>query len=125
LSDKTSDIIFSVEGIMPKKPRSYSKPSDKPEVMAELSQSIPMIVRIHKEGCPACENSEKPWQDFCDQSKGLRIIQVEEQAMPPQIMKGIEGFPTYAVHQGGQSWHHTGALMNAGDIQELIDSHPA
>lgn len=110
---------------MPKKPRSYSKTSDQPNVMAELSKTIPIIVRIHKQGCPACENSEKPWQDFCDQSKGIRIVQVEEQAVPPQIMKGIEGFPTYAVHKDGQSWHHTGALMDTGAIQSLIDSRPA
>lgn len=110
---------------MPKKPRSYTKPSDKAKVMAEMSRSIPIVVRIHRIGCPACENSEEPWQQFCDQSKGIRIVQVEEQAVPPQIMKGIEGFPTYAVHKDGKSWHHTGALMDAGAIQALIDSHPA
>lgn len=93
--------------------------------MAEMSQSVPMIVRIYKDGCPACANSEEPWQQFCDQSQGVRIIQVEEKAMPPEIMKGIEGFPTYAVHKDGESWHHTGALMDGEEIQSLIDSRPA
>jgi len=111
---------------MPKKAKSYTKPSDQKAVLAEMSQSVPMIVRIHKTGCPACENSEEPWQEFCDQSPpGIRIVEVEEQAVPPQIMKGIEGFPTYAVHKGGKSWHHTGALMDAGAIHDLIDSHRA
>jgi hypothetical protein len=119
-------IIFSREGIMPKKARAYSKRSDQPKVLSELSQSVPMIVRIHKTGCPACENSEDAWQDFCDKSPpGMRIIQVEEQALPAKIAAGIEGFPTYAVHKGGKSWHHTGALMDAGAIQEFIDNHQA
>jgi DnaJ-class molecular chaperone len=108
---------------MPKKAKSYTKPSDQKAVLAEMSQSVPMIVRIHKTGCPACENSEDAWQEFCDQSKGIRTVQVEEQAVPPQIMKGIEGCPTYAVHKNGNSWHHTGALMDAGAIEDLIDSH--
>jgi hypothetical protein len=51
-------------------------------VMAEMSRSVPMIVRIHKQGCPACENSEDAWKEFCDKSKGIRIVQVEEQAVP-------------------------------------------
>jgi len=110
---------------MPKDPRSYTKPSDQRMVMAEMSRSVPMIVRIHKQGCPACENSEDAWKEFCDTSKGIRIVQVEEQAVPPGIMKGIEGFPTYAVHKNGKSWHNTGALMDAGAIEQLIDSHQA
>ena len=111
---------------MHKKAKSYTKQSDQKAVLSEMSQSVPMIVRIHKVGCPACEMSEEPWQEFCDQSPpGMRIIQVEEQALPPQVMKGIEGFPTYAVHKDGKSWHHTGALMDAGAIEDLIDSHQA
>jgi len=104
---------------MPKDPKSYTKPSDQRIVMAEMSRSVPMIVRIHKQGCPACVNSEDAWKEFCDKSKGIRIVQVEEQAVPPGIMKGIEGFPTYAVHKNGKSWHHTGALMDADAIEEL------
>lgn len=111
---------------MPKKAKSYSKTSDQPKVMSEMSQDIPMIVRIHKIGCPACEMSKEPWEDFSDKSPvGIRVIEVEEQALPPQIANGITGFPTYAVHKGGKNWHHTGALMDAGAIQELIDSHQA
>jgi hypothetical protein len=110
---------------MPKKAKSYTKQSDQKSVLAEMSQTIPMIVRIHKTGCPACEMSEEPWQDFCDQSKGIRTVQVEETAMPPRLMQGIEGFPTYAVHKDGKSWHHTGALMDAGAIEDLIENRPA
>jgi hypothetical protein len=111
---------------MPKKAKSYTKQSDQKAVLAEMSKEVPMVVRIHKVGCPACEMSEEPWQDFCDRSPpGVRLIQVEETAMPPQLMKGIEGFPTYAVHKDGKSWHHTGALMDAGAIEDLIESHPA
>jgi len=109
---------------MPKKAKSYTKPSDQGMVLSEMSKSIPMIVRIHKTGCPACENSEEPWQEFCDRSPpGLRVIEVEASALPPQIADGVEGYPTYAVHKGGESWHHTGALMDAGSIEDLIDSH--
>jgi hypothetical protein len=111
---------------MPKKAKSYKKPSDQRMVLSEMSKSIPMIVRIHKTGCPACEMSEQPWQDFCDRSPpGLRVIEVEANALPSQIADGITGYPTYAVHKSGKSWHHTGALMDAGAIEELIDSHPA
>lgn len=109
---------------MPKKAaRSYSKSSDQKKVMEELSKPIAMVVRFRKDGCPACEMSKKPWESFCDQAPpGIRLVDVEEKALPPSIASGIEGFPTYAVHKDGTSWHHTGALMDAGAIQALIDN---
>ena len=104
--------------------KTFKKSSEQANVRRELSQDAPMILRIHRESCPACQMSEKPWQDFCKQGvPGFMLIEVEEQAMPPELMKSITGFPTYAVHnKHGKSKHHTGALMSLEDIRKFVNT---
>lgn len=105
------------------KPKSYTKPSDKPEVLRELSKDEPMLVRIYSKTCGACMMSEKPWKEFCKTSPpGIQVIEVEHDAVPDDVMMGVEGFPTYALHtKDGDNIHHTGALMDPRDIQKFIE----
>jgi len=105
------------------KPKSYTKPSEKPEVLKELSKDEPMIVRIYSKTCGACIMSEKPWKEFCKMSPpDIQVMEVEQDAVPDDVMTGVEGFPTYALHtKNGDNKHHTGALMDPKEIQKFIE----
>jgi hypothetical protein len=104
------------------KPKSYTKTSEKPKVMEELSQDTPMIVRIYSRTCGACQMSEKPWKAFCNSAPPeFKVVEVEQEAVPDDVMMGVEGFPTYALHtKDGDNKHHTGALMSPGEIHKFI-----
>uniref|UniRef100_A0A6C0CKN3 Thioredoxin domain-containing protein n=1 Tax=viral metagenome TaxID=1070528 RepID=A0A6C0CKN3_9ZZZZ len=104
------------------KPKSYTKPSDKAKVLEEMSQDVPMIVRIYSKTCGACQMSEKPWKAFCNGSPpDIKVLEVEQEAVPDDVMMGVEGFPTYALHtKDGENKHHTGALMTPDDIRTFI-----
>jgi len=104
------------------KAKSYTKPSDKKDVMSELSQDVPMIVRIYSKTCGACQMSEQPWKTFCSSPPpDIKVVEVEQDAIPDEMLPGIEGFPTYALHtKDGKNTHHTGALMSPDDIRTFI-----
>ncbi|NBR61131.1 hypothetical protein EB118_05295 [bacterium] len=107
------------------KTKKYTKKTDRKKVKEELSKDVPMLIRIYRETCPACQMSEKPWREFCEKKSpsGFTIVEVEEEAMPPEMMTGITGFPTYAIHgKDGENKHHTGALMSPSDIEEFIET---
>lgn len=110
--------------IMPSNIRKYTKRDEQIKVKQELSKDVPMIVRIHRKTCPACQMSEKPWQDFCKRGvPGFILLEIEETAMPVDMMNGISGFPTYAVHnKNGENKHHTGALMSPADILKFVNT---
>jgi len=94
------------------KPKSYTKPSEKPEVLKELSKDEPMIVRIYSKTCGACIMSPPD----------IQVMEVEQDAVPDDVMTGVEGFPTYALHtKNGDNKHHTGALMDPKEIQKFIE----
>jgi Thioredoxin len=106
-----------------KQMKKYTKSSDREEVKKELSKDVPMIIRIYRETCPACQMSEKPWKEFCEKQapQGFSIVEIEEEAMPLEMMNGIQGFPTYAIHdENGENRHHTGALMNPSEIEDFV-----
>lgn len=104
------------------KPKSYTKPTEKEAVLQELSQDVPMLVRIYSKTCGACQMSEKPWKAFCNSAPSdIKIMEVEQEAVPNDVMMGVDGFPTYALHtKEGENKHHTGALMTPGDIHKFI-----
>jgi hypothetical protein len=106
------------------KPKSYTKSTEKDVVKEELSKDIPMIVRIYSKTCGACQMSEKPWKEFCKSSPpDMKVVEVEQDAVPDDVMAGVDGFPTYALHtKDGENKHHTGALMNPADIHKFIEA---
>lgn len=108
---------------MPTKVKKYTKKSERDKVLKELETDGPTIVRIHRRTCPACQMSEEPWKRFCKQGvPGFVILDIEEEALPPEVLNGIQGFPTYAVHDSeGKNKHHTGALMSPEDIEEFVE----
>ena len=73
------------------KKKSYSKESDKVKVEQELKETSPIVVRFHKQGCPACQMSQPAWDEF---SRGMeptmyRIVEIEENAIPPNILAKV------------------------------------
>ena len=68
------------------------------------------------------DQSEKPWKAFCNSAPSdIKIMEVEQEAVPNDVMMGVDGFPTYALHtKEGENKHHTGALMTPGDIHKFI-----
>ena len=104
--------------------RTYSKEEQKDQVYKELSKQQPTIVFIHKEGCPACKIARGAWEKFAETSpSNFRVLEVEEKALPPVFLNRITGFPTYAVQNDRNIFHHTGAIMDPAGITELIDNH--
>jgi len=63
--------------------------------------------------------SEKPWDEFCRRPpSGMTVLSIEEKAIPPEVMSGISGFPTYAVlGKNGGKKHRTGAMMSVEEIE--------
>jgi thiol-disulfide isomerase/thioredoxin len=101
--------------------KKFSSESDQSAVKRELSKNTPMVVRFHKESCPACMMSEKTWDEFARKPPaGMKVLSIEEKAIPPEVMGGISGFPTSAVlGKNGGKKHHTGAMMNVTDIEKF------
>jgi hypothetical protein len=66
--------------------------------------------------------SDTPWKAFCNTAPpDMQVMEVEKDAVPDDVMTGVDGFPTYALHtKQGENKHHTGALMTPGDIHKFI-----
>ena len=95
------------------KKRSYKKKSDHRRVRKELTDTTPIVIRFYKSTCPACQASEPAWNQFCDSAPpGYRVVEVEEEAIPPEILSGISAFPTYAKLDGKGPAHTVGAITD-------------
>jgi|APCry1669189369_1035219.scaffolds.fasta_scaffold36372_2 Thioredoxin len=104
---------------------SYTSESQQEKVRDELRDTSPIVVRFYKESCPACQMSKMPWKQFCSQfsQPSLRILEVEEQAIPPEVLANITAFPTYAKYNEDDSpriVHSVGAITDASDIPKKL-----
>ena len=102
--------------------QSFTSEKDKPRVKKELEDSSPVVVRFYKATCPACLMSKGAWDGFCASmtSSPYRVLEVEEVAIPDDILRGISAFPTYAKHDKKGSTHTTGAIMDPSMIKEKL-----
>ena len=100
------------------KKRSYIKEKDMSKVRQELENSSPIIVRFYKASCPACQMSKGAWDSYADSmmASPYRMIEVEEDAIPEEVMTGISAFPTYAKHDQKGSSHTVGAILEPAEI---------
>ena len=104
------------------KKKSYSKESDKVQVEQELKETSPIVVRFHKQGCPACQMSQPAWDEF---SRGMeptmyRIVEIEENAIPPNILKSISAYPMYAKDDEKGPFHSVGAILDSDQISKKL-----
>ena len=89
--------------------KSLKKASQKKEAAKVLQQDEPMIVLFYRESCPACRAARPMWNDFCrDGVPGYQLVEMEEEAIPPEVLENIVAFPTYAVHDEDGNRHVTG-----------------
>ena len=102
--------------------KSFTSEKDKGRVKNELEDSSPVVVRFYKATCPACLMSKGAWEGFCASmiSSPYRVLEVEEVAIPDDILLGISAFPTYAKHDKKGSAHTTGAIMESESIKEKL-----
>jgi hypothetical protein len=104
------------------KKRSYIREKDKHKVAQELENSSPIVVRFYKATCPACQMSKGAWDSYADSmsSSPYRIVEIEESAIPEDVLKGISAFPTYAKHDQKGSSHTVGAILVPSDISKRL-----
>ena len=104
------------------KKKSYSKESDKVKVEQELKETSPIVVRFHKQGCPACQMSQPAWDKF---SRGMeptmyRIVEIEADAIPQNILNRISAYPTYAKDDNKGPSHSVGAILDSDQISKKL-----
>jgi len=107
---------------MPPKKKSYTKKADQKHVKQELEKTSPIIVRFYRETCPACQMSRPAWEQFCGEMEPsqYRLVEVEEEAIPLEILQGISAFPTYAKHDQNGSGHTVGAVLTPADLHKKL-----
>jgi hypothetical protein len=77
-----------------------------------------IITRYYMIGCPACEMSKTPWEEF-KQKSNVKVVEVESANLPPSAK--VEAFPTYVVRKHGkETKRHQGAIMSSGEISRLL-----
>jgi len=104
------------------KKKSYKTEKQRKAAEKELKDDTPIIVFFHKDGCPACINARPAWESFSKEMapSKYRIVDIEEQAVPLEVMEGITGFPTYAKDDEGGSHAVTGSITNPADIPKKL-----
>lgn len=102
--------------------KSYTRPAEAAKVKQELEDASPIVVRFYRATCPACHMSAPAWERFCsDMASGpYRIVEVEEAAIPSDVLAGISAFPTYAKHDGKGSSHAVGAILDPAQIKTKL-----
>lgn len=103
------------------KAKTFKKASDKEKVRELLKSDAPMVIRIYRESCPACQASEKAWKEFCGESRPYTAIAIEEVAIPEEMLKTIEAFPTYAKHDKNGNHHVVGVQKDLAKALRLMD----
>lgn len=103
------------------KSKTFKKVSDKERVRELLKTDTPMVIRIYRESCPACQASEKGWKDFSAETRPYLAIAIEEVAIPDEMMETIEAFPTYAKHDKKGNRHVVGVQKDLVKALGLVD----
>jgi hypothetical protein len=104
------------------KKKSYQTEKHRKAAEKELKNETPIIVFFHKDGCPACIGARPAWDAFTKsmEPSKYRIVDIEEQAIPLEVMEGISGFPTYAKDDEHGSHAVTGSITNPADIPKRL-----
>ncbi len=102
--------------------KTFTSEKDKGRVKKELEDSSPVVVRFYKATCSACLMSKGAWEGFCASmiSSPYRILEVEEVAIPADVLEGISAFPTYAKHDKKGSTHTVGAILDPDSIRAKL-----
>lgn len=79
-----------------------------------------VITRYYMNGCPACEMSKKPWDEFKGKKKSnVKVVEIESANLPPSA--NVKAFPTYVVRKRGKETNRKeGAIMSVGEVSQLL-----
>ena len=103
------------------KSKTFKKETDKDAVRALLKTDQPIVVRFYRKTCPACIASEPAWKEFCKEHRPYLAVAVEEIAIPDEMLKTLEAFPTYAKHDARGNHHVVGVQEDLATSLRLID----
>jgi hypothetical protein len=105
----------------PHSKKSYKKRGDYRHVREELKKKTPIVIRFYKASCPACQMSEPAWNEFRETAPPqYRIVEVEEEAIPPEVLANISAFPTYAKLDANGPTHTVGAITEPEMIVQKL-----
>jgi thiol-disulfide isomerase/thioredoxin len=104
------------------KRKSYTKTAEQKAAKKELEDKTPIVVRFFSETCGACQNSRPAWDQFSAEMapSSYRIVEIEQEAIPPEILEAIRAFPTYAKSDANGEFHVQGAITDAPDIKKKL-----
>lgn len=101
--------------------KSLKKASQKKEAAKLLQKDEPMVVLFYRETCPACHAAKPAWNDFANGDvAGYMVVEVEEAAIPDELLENIQAFPTYAAHDENGNRHVTGAKTEPSEIKKAL-----
>jgi thiol-disulfide isomerase/thioredoxin len=101
--------------------KSLKKASQKKEAAKVLQKDEPMVVLFYRETCPACQMARPSWNGFVQNApQGYMIVEIEEAAIPEELLENITGFPTYAAHDENGDRHVTGAQTDPEQIKKAL-----
>lgn len=101
--------------------KSLKKKSQKKEAARILQKDEPMVVLFYRETCPACQAARPAWESFSNGGlPGYQIIEIEEAAIPDELLETIVAFPTYAAHDENGDRHITGAQTDPSQIKKTL-----
>ena len=80
-----------------------------------------MIIRFRLNGCGACEMSQPAWAEFeNDPSDGIKKVEIESSAIPPEWSNEVKAFPTYIVVVDGKKVaKEQGAITDIAKLKAL------
>ena len=104
------------------KRKSYKKTDEQRAAKSELEDTTPIVVRFFSETCGACIGSKPAWDQFSAEMapSSYRIVEIEQEAIPPEIVKAIQAFPTYAKSDENGEFHVQGAITDALKIKKML-----
>jgi thiol-disulfide isomerase/thioredoxin len=62
----------------------------------EIKSGKPVAVFFYMNGCPHCEQMEKPWEDLEKEVPRMVFTKIESRNVPSEM--GVTGFPHFEVH---------------------------
>lgn len=102
------------------KAKRFTKATDKDAVRELLKSDTPIVVRFYRKTCGACIASAQGWKDFCKEDRPYLAVAVEEVAIPDEMLRSIQAFPTYAKHDAHGNHHVVGVQKDLAKSLRLV-----
>lgn len=102
--------------------KSLTKKSQKKKAIEILETDKPMAVLFYSEWCPASQAALPVWRSLAKDGRlGYMFVEIEEAAIPEEVLKHMRAFPTYGVHDHNGNRHHEGALTDVEQLKRVLN----